>query len=113
MESKKYRRKTWAKFKPHFGTAHQELKDVSDKIVVDAGFQSAHLVAQVVEGLSKVFQTTDYDNEDTLFQMANAISHFSYYYSSRTASMSRWRANSKAVVFHTLYRGQIDARLFP
>ena len=67
MESKKYRRKTWAKFKPHFGTAHQELKDVSDKIVVDAGFQSAHLVSQAVEGLTNVLQPIDNDTQDTLF----------------------------------------------
>ena len=41
---------------------------------MDAGFQSATIVAQVVEGLANALQPTDKDNKDTLIQMANAAS---------------------------------------
>ena len=34
----------------------------------------------------------------------------SYY---QSVSVSQWRAHSRAVVFHTLHRGQIDTRLCP
>ena len=43
--------KTWDAFKAHFCTSHQELKDFSDKTVVDASFQSENIVSQVVEGI--------------------------------------------------------------
>ena len=33
--------------------------------------------------------------------------------SSRPASVSRWHAHSRVVVFHTLHRGQRDTRLCP
>ena len=39
--------------------------------MVYVGFQLAHIVAQVVEGLVNVVQTTDYDTEDNLIQMEN------------------------------------------
>ena len=45
-----------------FGTSHHELKDYADKTVVDVGFQSANIVAQVVDGLAIVLQLTDDDN---------------------------------------------------
>ena len=68
--------KTWAEFKSHFRTAHQELKDFSDKTVVDSGFQSAHIVSQVVEGLANLLNPTEDDTENTSFQMANATSQY-------------------------------------
>ena len=48
------------------------MKDVADKTVVDAGFQSENIVSQVVESLDNVLQTTDENNEDTRIKMANA-----------------------------------------
>ena len=41
------------------------------KTVVAEGFQSAHIVAQVVDYITKVLHQTDYDTEYTLFQMYN------------------------------------------
>ena len=46
--------KNWAAIKANVCTAHQELKDVSDKTMVDTSFQSAHIVAQGVEGLENM-----------------------------------------------------------
>ena len=42
--------------------------------MVDAGFQSTNIVAQLVEVLSNFLQPTYDDNEDTLLQMENATS---------------------------------------
>ena len=58
--------KNWDKFKPYFCTAHQELNNVAEKTVVDAGFQSENILAPVLEGLSNVLQSTGNDNEDNL-----------------------------------------------
>ena len=50
------------------------MKDVADEIVADAGYQSAHLVAQVVEGIVNVLYPKDDDTKDTLLQMENTTS---------------------------------------
>ena len=42
-----------------------------------------------------------------------AMKGFPYSSSSLPASVSQWHMHSRAVVFHTLYRGQIDTRLCP
>ena len=54
--------KKWDALKPHFLTADLEFKDVDDKTVLGAGFQSANIVAQVVEGVSNVLHPTYNDN---------------------------------------------------
>ena len=64
--------KTWDAFKAHFCTSHQELKDFSDQNVLDVGFQSENVVAQVVAVISNFLKPTDNDNEDTIIQMANS-----------------------------------------
>ena len=66
MESKYTAEKTWDEFKSKFFIAHQELKDADGKTVVDAGFISTHLVAQVVEGITNILQPTGDGNEGTL-----------------------------------------------
>ena len=40
--------------------------------MLDAGFQSENVVAQVVAVIYNVLQPTDDDNEDTIIQMANS-----------------------------------------
>ena len=57
----------------NFHIAYQELKDVADKNVADAGFQSAKCLEQVVEGLVNLLQPTDNDDEDNVIKMKNAI----------------------------------------
>ena len=47
------------------------MKDVADKTVADAGFQSENIVAHVVEGISNVLHSTDNDNEDNIIKMEN------------------------------------------
>ena len=44
--------------------------------MVGAGFQSVHIGAHVVEGLTNVLQPTDNDTEYNLFQMKNETSQF-------------------------------------
>ena len=43
--------------------------------MVDAGFHSENIVAQVVEGLANVFYPEDDDNKDNIIQMDIATSH--------------------------------------
>ena len=64
----------WAAFKPHFCIAHQELKYFAYEKVVDAGSQSAHFVAKVVQGIANFLQKTDDDSEETLLQISNETS---------------------------------------
>ena len=51
------------------------MKDVADKKVVEEGFQSENIVAQMVEVLTNILQPTDKDNEDTIIQMENSTIH--------------------------------------
>ena len=72
MEPQRYSWKNWDAVKPHFCTAHKELKYVADGNMVDTYFHSANIVAQVVDGIANVLQPKDDDNKDTLIQTDNA-----------------------------------------
>ena len=65
------------------------MKDVADATVVDSGFKSAHLVAQVLEGLVNVLYPTYDDTEDNLLQMENKTSQSTQIFPQRAQKMQR------------------------
>ena len=56
--------KTWANFKQHFRTAHEELEETGDLTLQDTGFHQANLVTELTEKIT---------NE--LLHRANIVSH--------------------------------------
>ena len=66
--------KTWVQFKQFFRTSHQELREMSDLTVEDAGMHHTNMVRDVVAGLQEALQQYQVQTE-TLTVVQAPVDH--------------------------------------